>query len=347
MSKRLSLAAAEYAGVYLPNVKGYSPHTVRSYCNGLSQFIEFAESYTKKRAANLGASDITHELGSAYVDHMLAKHLSPSTIEQRMSAVRAFLKWLSKKDLSFIEAREAMLEVDLPKRVEVPMAWLSVEEVRLILSLPNPKDSAGLRELAMLTVLYDAAARAQEVCNLNVDDVNPEARSIRLSGKGRKERVVPLSKQAAQILRAHIKRNCAQGTETPLFTGRTGARTTPSGVEYVVGKYVKKGKAASRGRLLNKKVTPHTFRHARAMHLLESGVELIYIRDFLGHNSVRTTEVYAKANPEKKRAAIEKRAANLGLSDARGQEDQEEDAIRSLRDIARSYRLKNAQSSNN
>lgn len=338
MSKRFSLAAAEYAGVYLPNVRGYSPHTVRSYCNGLAQFIEFAEAHTRKSAANLGPSDITYELGCAYVEDMIGRRLSPSTIEQRMSALRAFLRWLARADLAYLDAREAMCQVALPKRIETPIAWLTVEEVRLLLSLPNHKDNAGLKELAVLTILYEAAARAQEVCNLNVGDVNLKARTVYLHGKGRKTRTIPIGKQAAGILGAYIKRVCGENPDSPLFRSRSAQRMTTSGVEYIVKKYAAKGRAASKGELLEKRITPHVFRHSRAMHLLEAGVELIYIRDFLGHYSVKTTEVYARVNPEKKRAIIERRAANLGLSKVEEKETQTEDAVQALRDIARNNR---------
>jgi len=157
-----------------------------------------------------------------------------------------------------------------------------------------------------LSVLYDTGARAQELIDLSAGDVrlDPPAQ-VRLMGKGRKMRAVPLMEKTAQLLRDHMHENGldrAEQFETPLFPNRRGERLSRSGIRYILQKYVEKARRAHPG--LNQKVSPHTLRHSKGMHLLQSGVSLEIIRDFLGHVDAKTTQIYARANLEMKRRAL-------------------------------------------
>ncbi|MDD5806977.1 MAG: tyrosine-type recombinase/integrase [Eggerthellales bacterium] len=338
MTVSFTYAVADYVGNYLPNTRRSSNNTIRSYCEGLAQFMEFAEGRLGIGVGQIGPRDLTYELFCDYVGHLLDKGLSKSTVNQRMAVVKSFMKWLARTDLSYLAAKEAICDVKPLKAPDPSMAWLTIEEVKTILSLPDASTSTGLRDLAMLVVLYDAAARAQEVCNLEIGDVNTIARTITLFGKGEKTRTVPLDRQAVKILKAYTGSLESQDARTPLFCGRLGGRITPSGIQYIIAKYVDRGRKITDGRLFDKTVTAHVFRHSKAMHILEAGVELIYIRDFLGHASVRTTEVYARANPEAKRAAILRHAEAVGVKPKRMSRKAEEDTIAKVRAIGRSSR---------
>ena len=166
----------------------------------------------------------------------------------------------------------------------------------------------------MLTTLYDTAARVQEACDLSIGDLHlNKPASATLTGKGRKTRTVPLTPQAARILTQHI-RGLPDDSTGPVFTNRAGQRLGRAGAAYILAKCAHAAHT-EHPELVPEKVSPHMLRHSKAMHLLENGVNLIYIRDILGHASIVTTEVYAKASPEMKRQAIEAAGAKtLGPS---------------------------------
>jgi site-specific recombinase XerD len=161
-----------------------------------------------------------------------------------------------------------------------------------------------------LSVLYDTGARVQELIDLNASDVRLDPPpQVRLMGKGRKMRAVPLMDATVELLRDHRRDNNLDRLEhadQPLFQNRQGGRLSRSGVRYLLQKYVQPVRRDHPG--FTQPVSPHSFRHTKGMHLLHSGVPLEIIRDFLGHVDVKTTEIYARANLEMKRKALEKAA---------------------------------------
>jgi site-specific recombinase XerD len=185
------------------------------------------------------------------------------------------------------------------------MTYFSIPEVTELLSLPNAKTKKGLRDLAMLTALYETGARVQELIDLTGSSLHIEAVTpyVELRGKGNKLRKVPISDDAADILRKHMRTSNVSETQNLLFTNVQKNKLTRAGVQYVINKYIAQAKQKNPGFFLSK-ITNHSFRHSKAMHLLEAGVNLVYIRDFLGHSSVTITEIYAKTNPEVKRKAL-------------------------------------------
>ena len=163
----------------------------------------------------------------------------------------------------------------------------------------------------MLSLLYDLGARVQELCDLTVGDLRlSKPASAKVRGKGGKVRYVPVTPQVAAIVSAYVDR-AQLGHGDSLFPGKSGGSITRAGVTYVLKKH--SARARESGARVPAKVSCHQLRHGKAMHLLENGVNLVYIRDFLGHSSVTTTEIYAKANPEMKRRAVETAASNLSV----------------------------------
>ncbi len=167
---------------------------------------------------------------------------------------------------------------------------------------------AGRRDAVMLSVLYDTGARAQELIDLNAHDVRlTTPAQVRLLGKGRKVRVVPLMDATARLLRDHLRENDLDRPERghlPLFQNRQGGRLSRSGLRYLLHCHVQAARSAVPG--FTQKISPHSMRHTKGVHLLQSGVSLEIIRDFLGHVDVKTTQIYARANLEMKRRALEK-----------------------------------------
>ena len=188
------------------------------------------------------------------------------------------------------------------------VGYLSKEELAELLAQPDVQTLDGRRDAVLLSVLYDTGARVQELIDLSVGDVRLDSPAqLRLLGKGRKMRAVPLMNNTVQLLRDHIQENHLDRPEQfdkPLFPNARNQRLSRSGIRYILQKYL--AKAQSKLSSLNRTVSPHTLRHAKGMHMLQSGISLDMIRDFLGHVDVKTTQIYARANLEMKRQALEK-----------------------------------------
>lgn len=187
------------------------------------------------------------------------------------------------------------------------MEHLSPEAMKVLLGQPDKHTPKGRRDITLMSLLYDTGARVQELIDIRVCDVvleNPAV--IILTGKGNKTRRVPIMKNMVLLLQNYLvenKLNKPWKNEYPLFTNNQHHKLTKEGVAYIVAKYVVNGRKISA--ILPPKVKVHMFRHSKAMHLLQAGVNPIYIRDFLGHVDLKTTEIYARTDTETKRKAIE------------------------------------------
>jgi len=180
--------------------------------------------------------------------------------------------------------------------------------------MPDSKLHTGRRDLSIIALMYDTGARVQEIADLQVSDIRIKTpATIRLTGKGNKTRIIPLMPQTMDIVKGYmIDYELLDETKAtkPLFSNRSSKKLTRAGLSYILNKYVVQARNVNRD-LFPEKMSAHVLRHSKAMHLLQGGVNLIYIRDFLGHSSVTTTEIYAKSNPEIKRKAIEKASPKL------------------------------------
>ena len=187
------------------------------------------------------------------------------------------------------------------------MEHLTPEAVKMLLGQPNRHTPKGRRDLTLISVLYDTGARVQELIDIKVRDiVLQEPTVIALTGKGNKTRRVPVMKNTASLLQSYILENGLDKTwknENPVFINNQHHKLTRKGIAYIISKYVISARKIST--LVPEKVNIHMLRHSKAMHLLQAGVNLIYIRDFLGHVDLKTTEIYARADTETKRKAVE------------------------------------------
>ena len=182
-----------------------------------------------------------------------------------------------------------------------------MEGVQTILAQLGQLTWRGLRDLALLAVMYDSGARVQEIADLCVCDIRLEyPATLKLTGKGQKTRFVPIMESTADVLKSYCQANSIRPSSDfgkPLFYNRDYKKLTRSGISFILQKYADLAREKN-GELIPATVTPHMFRHSKAMHLLQSGVNLVYIRDVLGHTSVKTTEVYARADTKMKREAL-------------------------------------------
>jgi len=205
----------------------------------------------------------------------------------------------------------------MKKQPQVPPKYLSINELKLLLNMPDKTSPRGRRDIVLLTLLYDSGARVQELIDLQVGDINlKNFPTVTLHGKGNKTRIVPIMPETTKMLDGYLKENqqLIGNTSKVLFPNREGTKLTRAGINYILNKYIQKAKNKSPD-LFKVEITPHTIRHSKASHLVQSNINIYYIRDFLGHVSVKTTEIYATCNPEFTRKAIENASIELTKDD--------------------------------
>ena len=293
---------------YLPGQRNVSSNTIHAYSDAFSKAVAYFRDEKGVPQEKLSLADFTRESVTDFLSYLESDHnCSISTRNQRLAAIKSFFRYVSVEEPSRLLKCQEILAIRNKKAPKPVMNYLTADEMQLLFAQPDTSTAKGRRNLAMLMLMYDAAVRAQELCDAKVCDLrleNPPV--IRLHGKGRKVRDVPLSNLCAQALKKYVSENrldTYEKRDQPLFFNSQGKKLTRSGVAYVLNKYVDETRTNSNGIL--KAISPHCLRHSKAMHLVEAGVNLIYIRDFLGHESVLTTQTYARANPEAKRHAVD------------------------------------------
>lgn len=229
---------------------------------------------------------------------------SASTRNQRLAAIHAFCRFAQAEAPGALMQCQEVISIGMKKQQKPHIEYLSVDKLKKIFSEPDLHTRNGRRDLLLLSVLYDTGARVSELIELRVRDVRlDDFPIVRLNGKGNKMRQVPLMHKTADMLHDYLMENrmtSPQALDHPLFFNSRHEKFTRPGVTYILQKYAD-----------GAKVTPHILRHSKAMHLLQAGVNIVYIRDILGHVDLKTTEIYARADTEMKRRAMEKTYKDL------------------------------------
>jgi len=235
------------------------------------------------------------------------RHNSISTRNLRLAAIHSFFRYVQVESPESLYHYQQILAVPVKKKKRAIIEHLSADGIKLLLEQPDKSTARGRRDLALLSLMYDSGARVQEIIDLTVKDFttggNP---TVTLLGKRNKIRRIPIMKNTTIIVEKYIgenKLNLPHKSEYPLFTNPQNNKLTKEGVAYILGKYARTAHNVSNK--VPAKVNCHMLRHSKAVHLLQAGVNLIYIRDFLGHSDIKTTEVYARADSETKRKALE------------------------------------------
>jgi len=303
VNKSFSNMLSSFLLVYLPRTRGFSKNTISSYRDTFVLLLQFMSDTKRKKPEKISFEDFT----VSYIDAFLRwleteRGCSVSTGNNRLAAIKSFFRYVQSEAPEWMDTTVAILAMSAKRTAQTEIAYLSVEGIKVLLDSANTE---GIRDLALLSLIYDSGARVQEIADLVVGDVRIDKPStVKLTGKGRKTRIVPLTVQVADILSSYIGTLKRAEYGESLFKNWRGEPIGRAGIAYILKKHSSSAHKTSPDTVPDK-VTPHMLRHSKAMHLLENGVNLIYIRDFLGHNTVVTTEVYAKANPEMKRKAIE------------------------------------------
>lgn len=298
----------EFLKMYLPRRRELSENTILSYRDTFRFLLVFAEEQMGIPSEKISLADFTEDFVSNYLDWLgTSRNNGTSTKKQRLAAIHVFVQFLKTRKPENLLEYQKILEIKVKTNPQRNICYLSPEEVKAILAAPKLNDRYGRRDMVLLALLYDSAARVQEICDLQVDGVRlQKPYAVTLTGKGQKTRTIPMMKETAEAIRTYLLENnltSAEKRSYPLFPNHQKAKLTRAGVTYILAKYCDSVRQQNPALAIN--VSPHILRHSRAMHMLKSGINLIYIRDFLVHSSIATTEVYAKADSDMKRSAIE------------------------------------------
>ncbi len=304
-----SIHVTSFLTHYLASQRNLSANTIKAYRDVFTLLLRFCRDGHGIAPEKLRLEQIDVSLVEAFLDYLeRERKSSPSTRNHRLATLHAFFRYVQAEEPSHMLQCQKILAIPLRRHARRTVGYVSKEELAEILAQPDLKASQGRRDAVLLSVLYDTGARVQELIDLSVGDVRlVSPAQLRLLGKGRKMRAVPLMDNTVQLLRDHLQENHLNRPEQfdkPLFQNARHQRLSRSGVRYILQKYLVR--ARRKLPTLNRAVSPHTLRHAKGMHLLQSGISIDMIRDFLGHVDAKTTQIYATANLEMKRNALEK-----------------------------------------
>lgn len=225
-----------------------------------------------------------------------------------MSNIKGFFSYIQTEVPSLVLHAQTIIQIPKKKTERKVVEYISTDGIKLILAQPDNNSLLEKKHLIILSFMYATGARVQEVIDVTINDFRyNNIDSVKLKGKGNKARLVPLENQMIAMLKKYIEyeKNSRVffNPDDLLFLNKSGMQFTRQGIGYIVKKYSAMARNIN-SKLIPSNVHPHTFRHSRAMALLEAGIELIYIRDFLGHYSVTTTEIYARVSNESTRQAL-------------------------------------------
>jgi site-specific recombinase XerD len=303
----LLASLSEYFTSYLPDVKGLSCNTITAYQYAFQLLFDFLYEEKGISPEKVTFNALSEETILEYLKWIETKRgCSPVTRNLRRTAVSSFAKYALKKNfgdaLQFYSNMKEIPKKNTPKNTDIK--YFTKEEIAIILNTPDSRTLIGKRDVMILSMLYASGARAQELCNLTLNDIYFGAETnIKLSGKGNKARLVTIPANCASMLKNYLNNrnldtSCVEDRRKYMFSSQTHDKMTISCVEAIVKKYVLKSKSIYPLLFKRKTYSPHSFRHSIAVHMLECGESLVVIKAFLGHASITTTAVYANVTPE-------------------------------------------------
>lgn len=259
---------------YLDLERGASSHTLRAYRKDLEEFSQSCGG----KPDDLDIIDIR-----GFVAAQFQKGLNKATVSRRLCSIRSFFKFLYRE--GYIRMNPAKL-VPNPKTPKLLPKFLSVDDIFSLVEKPQGIGFVPVRDRAILELLYSSGLRVSELSGINTDDISLKESMIKIRGKGKKERILPIGSKALDAVKSYIiERMLLKSREKALFLNRGGKRLTDRGVRRIVVKY-------SRALALHGRIGPHTLRHSFASHLLQGGADLRVIQELLGHSSLSTTQKY-------------------------------------------------------
>ncbi len=311
---------SDFFTVYLPTVRGVSHNTITSYQYAFQLLFEFMSDVEGLPPEKVKFENLTDGSVIRFLNWLeTSRGCSVKTRNQRRTAIASFAKYALKT--AFSESVDFSSEIlEIPKK-KVPrdntVRYFTKDEIAILLKLPDTKRSIGQRNAVLLSLLYSSGARAQEICDLTVNDISFGKQTVlRLLGKGNKGRSVTIPENCAYLLKKYLESRNLVVTETEsrtkhVFSSQTHEKMKISCVEEIVKKYVEQAKKEYPDKYRSQRYSPHSFRHSIAVHMLECGISLPVIQAFLGHESISSTIIYASVTPELANKYLENRDVQL------------------------------------
>ncbi len=306
---------SDFLARYLIDEKGASSNTIHAYRDTFVLLLNFIQDIKQIKIEKLTIEKITKKTIIEFLDWIQKERkCSNSTRNARLAAIHSFYKYLQYESLDNLHECQKIMSIKFKKTKKANINYLTIEGIKLLLQQPNTSCLKGRRDLALLSLMYDSGARVQEIIDLAPSMLRlTKPATIKITGKGNKARLVPMLNAQIELLKNYIAENRLNEPYTnmyPLFFNSRKEKLTRAGVNYIVQKYTEMARKENE-LLIPEKISCHSFRHSKAMHLLQAGVNLVYIRDILGHVSIKTTEIYARADSKQKREALEKAYVNV------------------------------------
>lgn len=285
--------------------RNLSRHTVLSYRDTLKLLLQFASKRNRRQVIDLSLSDLDGAQVLAFLQHLeTERKASIGTRNCRLAAIHSFFAFVARREPLALAQCSEIARIPVKKMSRRAMCYLDSDEIAAILQQPDRSRVEGLRDHTLLAFLYNTGARIQEALNVSPKAIRLDSPAqVELLGKGRKTRVCPLWPETVDLLIALMKRNPGAEGDHPIFRNRCGQPLTAAGVRFKLKQYVQAA-AQQVPSLATKRVGPHTFRHSVGVQLVAAGVDVTVIRDWLGHVRLDTTNIYARANLETKREAL-------------------------------------------
>jgi site-specific recombinase XerD len=304
----LGAALKGFFQTYVTELRGMSRHTRSSYRDSLKLLLIFVAGRRTRDVADLSIEDLGVDDIIAFLAYCESERKNGiGTRNIRLSAIHSFFRHVAFAYPEHLSQSQRVLSIPFKRSASRAIDYLEFEEINAVLDDVDRRTADGKRDYALLALMFNTGARVQEIVGLKGTDLELEKpASIRIWGKGRKERICPIWPETAAVLREYLEeRRVDIRQPLPVFTNHLGAPLTRFGVRYILGKYVRKA-SQSQPSLAKKRLHPHSVRHSTAVHLLKSGVDPASIARWLGHASVTTTNKYAVMDMEMKRNVLSK-----------------------------------------
>lgn len=302
----------DYLKIYLPKQRNVSPNTILSYRKSLEELLDYVKVREQISLGQITFEHLTADMILSFLEYLeVEKRCSISTRNTRFAAIRAFMDYAADHDITLVANLNKLKKVSFKKPANNPAVnYMSMAAITAIVEQPDANTPKGLRDRLFIMLLYDTGARIQEALNIKLCDLQLGCLpKVTLFGKGRKTRVVPLMDRTAQHLKKYLSvfhENAVQDGDVPLFYSiihGNKKRLSDRRVRYILQKYAEQARCVCSD--VPENVYPHLFRHSRAMHLYQEGMDLTLVSQWLGHSQLETTQIYAHADTEHKRRAIE------------------------------------------
>lgn len=310
MTNRFSKLVQDFLTTYIIGECNYSMNTKASYSTTFYLLLKFMEEEKGIKTNKIKIESFTKEVIIQFLDWLeTTRNVSIQTRNQRLTCLKSFYKYVQSNEPDLFDTCSLILSIKNKKVPNKIIPYFSENEIKIMINYLN--DIKDLKKLTMVCVLYETGARVSEFINIKLSDLDlSESSSITLYGKGNKTRIVPISQELVKLINRYLKEDYINYGEDYLFYSNYKKKFSRSSINKMISKLIKKlnNKYPSN---FNKNYTPHSFRHTKATHLYNNGTPLLYIKEFLGHSTITSTEIYATPDTKKQREKILKNAETI------------------------------------